>query len=1548
MTAAGEIDLWRFWKGQALLATGQVKEAAAYVQKIENREQADALESLVQRAISGQNSDRTPTIEFLEKRFARTQDPLDLFDLCEAYYDAKNWSAIAKHAKEVLEGIGTAAALRLAVESAHRVGDFRLCLELLEGRENLFPTSRLPSDLRRLRVLCWRKEGRLEQAIPEAEALARETGDSSDVLTLVAVRLEGADPKGAVIEARALLKRADVAPEHHLQLAHVLKVEDQSAAIAHLEKAMASGDRSPSFVAGALDLIFRLNREEKFAELQPALQHSATLGGAIELAGPERMIEMMRASAERQQETEGLYAEGRIPLHWALELIGGTLGQAYEQRFNPTASGVHWPPAPPLFIRHGGRIPPVPRGIKTLHVDISSLLIASQLDLLDAIEKAFAPVYLPPSVIPALYHEIAQTQSHQPSKLEEARLIVALLAEGKLRVAPVTSSNSEAETGRPTCDWLALLKAAQEAEGFVVDYLPLSTGFPATPVKLTDIESKSVTDCASVLSALNTTGKLTALEHGKAIRQLGAFASRVSVHEPPLNSSLYLHGNIVEVLAGAGILGKACEYFTVYTEPREQRQSEAVIDYEARCSQLRGRLRGLLDRIQRGLGATWRQLPALAERPEQHLGHESRCLSELIAVERLPDTFVWIDDRFLNAFGYCGGNPIITIYGMLLELRARGLLDNGDLFARLHVLRRANLRHLPTTSEEILHLLSSTRFAETEIVETPELMVLRQYFAACLSERGRLQMPPPPDGVPNPHGEAGYILSILNTVRDSLAALWSKVNADNLAQVTARADWLLRNLWFESTSLPWLQKKEERHSELVAPLLGAALAQLYTQGLSLAGKWKHAGKPGQPPRTLYFQWLQNRFANDTESVKETARHLAKVFCSDWMMNRRSEQEQSAFRILFGELLEDLPRDLRLALPLSKESLARLGIQQYDSVNIEGWNFEVRDFWRAAEKAVRAGSSRITSRKEPKQFTLRYVQEGTDPVLHFSTVDPAADYALSDEAFRALDRSEEVRRTVLRSHPEWFDCAERIFHQHADRIAAICDAPERLRQLEQWRSGSAAHCYASLWQKQGSGESVNLSHFEPPSVRGLLNHVRLNDPPSDGELTTSLQNASEALLREVGFEETFRRLAAFPVRMPPAVRTAYEALSSEQQAVWRSGAIRDLTSPVARIHVMSFISRADQASACEVIEALAGPEGEVTFEAFRALLLWTLGRLEIRTECAALPAAALLTVSWLHAERLYELLTAISSPQTIRQFFSDASRPTWRDVLRSRPELSTDVSHPGRLRLRGLILHGVAIGLDPALLDDAQGKRVRDLLRGLCFESADAVPVAHSDLMNPADWHRNGLCSFLHGDRGSLLESWLGEDAESLSTSLIAEIARKSIAALNSSLTEEPVHWQMLAHILGLVSPPETVREPLLTLLSNKHIDDLALLEPEPRRVALYFLMQQVSHSPEALRPLREQLVKLARRLGEAAGNGLATRQDATLLVECTHFLSTTRGNADDSAREFGTIMLELLTVWPAIVDEVWVTLRGLIARLPASMLATLWPLIFELRKMARK
>lgn len=1554
MAEVGEEDLWRYWKGQALLARGQTEAASELVLQLTNPDHAAALDLQVRRVAAKAAGDLRPVAELLEGRYQAEGDAMLLWELCELYHEQENWGAIAARARELVAAIATPDALRLALMGSERTGEHQLCLELLEGHANLFPTGRLPADLRRLLIQCRMVVGLPMQALKEAEALALESGEVGDQAAVVELRFASADPQGAALASRELLGRTDVSPTVHLQLALRFQAEDSTTAQAHLDRAVSGGERTPEFLAAALGLAFRLNREDLQRQLMPDFVAAARENeGAIRRLQLDDAADFLRKDGEDRARTEELYRGGEIPLQVALEHLGGSLARVYDQRFH-LDPGINWPPGGALHTRHGGRGLPSPtRDVRRLTLDLTALLLAEELGLLDVVVRTFAPVYLPPSTIIALAKQIEETLPHQPSRLETMKLIQGLLTDGPLQVLsealPLDPlDHIEPGPGRPTPAWRRLLAEARRTGGTLVDHLPLRAGIPQMPVELTMEEEGAIVGCLSVLTSLEMAGKLTVEQRRFAQEHLAETARGESARILAAGTKLYLDGGIAELLATAGLLPTACGYFEVIAEEWQRREVDAILRTATRMERLGARLRALRARVHDWLGSGHLLLlPSLKDEKPRNWGPETQCLLELTAAPSELGSWVWMDDRFLNARTHCGEAPIITVFGVLGELRRRGVLDAQAYLAKIHTLRAANLRLVPITAEEILHHVRAAQVVGDQLIETPELSVLRRYLAGCLYERDRFQVPPQPDGSPQPLGEIRFVMDAQEAVREAIAPLWREPGEEPTRK--ARADWILQSLWIDHAVSPWLMR-QEGSSEKRSSVQGSSLAQLYVQGIGMKGNRQRRDPEGLAPRLAYFEWLHTRMATDPATMEVVARNLVEAFTGELDGDGAfTEAERTYVEALKGEVLLDLPEPLRKAVHLPRSVWERLGIRRRPVVQTEEAKFEAGAFWRAGARALRGQPARIATLGGEKTFQMTHQTEEGRPILKLAAESDAGGFTLLDPIFSALARDRTARETALVTHREWFDCDETLFRQQVERIGGLEDAPERIRQIQGWRNNSAACFYLNLSNRVRDREKLTLGDLEPPSIQGLLNHLRLPRPSKDGALPGLLAQGAKLLLREEGFTEAFGRLSTLPIALPEEVYEACAALTVEARKAWQSQATRELTSPVARIHLAAAIARVEPgqtAAALTILAEFADDQGENLVAAFRTTLRWTLRRLQTRSDATGCSAGLMLTMAWLHTSKLMHLLCDHKSGSRMAKFFEEASRPSPADIFAVHRELDHDIVAPPRLQTPFLLVQGLAALWRPSMVDETSREALTALVRRLCYQPEEGENlIPQVQLLFDPTLYRNAMGSFLGGDLGDAVGSRLGPElAAPFYGANLAPGVAVSLEALRVDPVQ-PAHWALLQSVLGEISPWKDLREATRSLLLESSFRKLAGLDAPMHRAALFFVLQQAANfSDEAvIGHLCKELSALAApdQLGGPAG--VLTAHTSLLVLECAHFLARAQGDEVTAAREFARLTEDLVKARPALAREWWARLRLFFTRLPLTTVHELWPTFLLLR-----
>jgi len=74
-----------------------------------------------------------------------------------------------------------------------------------------------------------------------------------------------------------------------------------------------------------------------------------------------------------------------------------------------------------------------------LHLDVTAVLLAADLGILEKVEQCFAPLRIAPGLLAGLVHQRDRLASHQPSRIAGYRRILQLLQDGKLQPMPAVA-----------------------------------------------------------------------------------------------------------------------------------------------------------------------------------------------------------------------------------------------------------------------------------------------------------------------------------------------------------------------------------------------------------------------------------------------------------------------------------------------------------------------------------------------------------------------------------------------------------------------------------------------------------------------------------------------------------------------------------------------------------------------------------------------------------------------------------------------------------------------------------------------------------------------------------------------------------------------------------------------------------------------------------------------------------------------------------------------------------------------------------------------------
>jgi hypothetical protein len=1040
--AFGEENLRNYWRSLISIARGEAEQVLRDAEQMLDKNFRRALTASALQSVAWTSEDWEPFIEYLEADYAAENDFDPLQMLFEIKSHLRDWDYLANLAEMYLQMVQTATAATFAVTAVWNASHSEKCLELLAKSQSLFPNEKLSTHLRRIKIYSLYRRSRIKEALDEAESLARDDSQPANLILLMELQMSKGETDPPHVTARTLLSRDDVTAAQFLRAAHLVQLDKPALAAKLWSRAKDLGvEEDPELTAFAITLAARLGLENERSSLMQRMMEYAEQGiGPFSSMTFEELLEMMKESSEKMLTIEQMYASAQLPLHekqgkrnqslaalfWGVSEDNKTI-QDFNRKFR-------------IFIHHGARtMQPFNLAESSinwnLHCDITSLLLAQKLGVLDKIEKVFKPLKISSQVVGTLAAQREKLAPHQKSQLDECKVIVDLHKKGLLKISAeaveeaieeeffkmlVGTNGTLNEVGFPA-DEIQEMSAQNVSEsekeeiltkfgkerfsmtarafaegGFVVGLLPLTAYGDTRQEKIAlPVEIQSVViNSRAVIDSLKGSGRISEVVFADALRKLGTQGEEKSVSSPLSDTKLFLMESTADILASADILERVCRNFDVRISREMLAGAEATIKYYERLAEIDEKSLELTNRISEGLDdGTYQLIEISDERLSRRLRDLNHTIDknlgstlDLFLFENREWDVIWIDDRSLNKYAVREENgkvaPILGINLILRTLLERGELDEQDYYELLIELRDSNFRYLPLEAGEILYHLRSAQVKNGEVVETRSLSILRRYFASCLLDEEFLQLAKKPEDELYWQSESPFLFNFNHATAEAIAGIWAdaKLSADIAA---VRARWILDNLYAGHQGMQHLLHRIEPKGESrnVSPVHLAAydLSELFLRGVSLNGN-PLVNRSFRQRRDEYFDWLLNsllasRDIKTDEIFGIAAEEIKNRFLFLKNQQPESPEHENLLKMFLGKFLLDLPEATTDKIELGAEFTDWLQLHVGELIVAGGVEFDAREYWAAIEQALsRCGSAKIESLK--RDATFRFARKGT--------------------------------------------------------------------------------------------------------------------------------------------------------------------------------------------------------------------------------------------------------------------------------------------------------------------------------------------------------------------------------------------------------------------------------------------------------------------------------------------------------------------------------------------------------------------------------------------
>jgi tetratricopeptide (TPR) repeat protein len=1501
---------------------------------------------------ANRTKDWTPLESFFKELIVAEPPPVTALKVGQLIAAAGYWDAIASNLDSLLS-FGTSEAVRIAAFAAFNTRQPNLALKILEDHQSAFPAGVLPHELRVLRINAFALAGDKGAALRHASMLASESTSLSDRLIKADMLVRTGNVAAAVPIIREATKAELFSPIRALGLAQVVALEDPALARSLLRHAKKKGipeEHSPA----AFDLACQLGIENEATSFLEQMGRLAERGTeTVKIISLDDLKEQTRLWQESAINLQNSYFDGVLPVHMLAAQANWNLARLFRL---PDGDKSSVSPLNPILIRHGARPADVKVGIPItewrIYLDITGLLIAAQLDLLDLLEQLPHPISISPSLPETLYGLEIKTRHNQPGRIASLKAILQDVEGARITVAELCEETADTIPGLDKHQ-SAAVNVARGSEGLVVEHhLPKETLGEAIAV---------FTTILGIVDGLFKAGAIDPEVYADALSRIGIYCNEKGNLPLPGSSVLFVT-NTLTVLAEVGLLNAVVDLYRVQIEADFVKMARREIENADDSEKLAGWLTEVRRRIGEGIGAGCYTTLVVAdshgvgevdnaEEVNPFSTPVMRCLSDILRAPQRLNAVIWIDDR--NLTGYertqTQGNPIVGIYEVLNAMRDACLISDQVQRKILARLRASDALFLPLQPAEILDLLCNAPLHDGKVVETPALAAIRRYMARTLLLQDHLKTDESNEALKGRPLEIQTLMDLRRLAETCIVAQWVKPGATDETR-RARSSWIWSALRIERFDRLPLNAGQSAANQTIPALLVCAL---------LTGVFQieegRKGGPGFPRRKSYLKWVEDevlgpRFANDPLQVEESLRILTQLLINlvDFRSGDSDKPEVFAEAKRYIRLIVFLfPEIIRAKLTDNCELCEKLGIKTASVVKVGSMAFGADRFWASLARALSVGHARVRTLKDKRRVEMKKVSARENTVV----LKGAVRCQLSDAAFQLLNPSPSQRKRIFEENHAWIDMPESDRQAAIGHIVSSESLTERMHSLEELRRSSAAVHYASLVEKFGASSPITFEDFRPPSADSLLRHLRL---ANNGAFLDRLEIAAKTLVAEEGPCLAFSRLSGLPVPIPEPVIKAFVSLTEEK----RHDALAEVSSaartPLQLIQVLRLLRIVGHGHDIEIssrlFDHLLGAWLEIG-PLFVAVLRWIDASARIDFNWVNLAPTDRLALVWTHADRLTDIIISTGcDPKEATETFSSnhPARPLEQVMWRDRGYLDA-VANPDLIEEASILFHGFGYILGTADASHSYSPEQVERLRGAMRVEVDGVHVVSPWLYVNRGNAGNDLGSFFGSRPQGIFESDVDPTENACSQAL------ENIFVQLEQDPRSDISW-LAVWAFGRPSLESSLKSRLNGLLEK--VDVVGIIRQAQRQEDDHpiLILQAIGNccvrlgDCEARAEVLEQLTQLAaffatkypgRPASTVANDALVSVRQ---LVEGVAAISEDDDIVEGFSR-FGESVVSIARAWPAAVPVLREILENVLHMAPAEHTFKMWKSSMVLRSL---
>lgn len=1037
-------------------------------------------------------------LEGILKKAAKDGDADTLISVVEIAFDNRSYQAIIPIRHEYLEARSTARSLEVVCVALFYEDEFEQVVETIGKWSNIARSV----NVKRVFAEALLRLGRDFEAAAIVQEIAEETKDPNDVLGLANLTAGKLGNVGAAQHiANKIPSDSRLNWRATLQLSQRMMPYDPSLAQRLFSQIDVDDLSDPEAVetvhAAALQIGHTKIIESTASQMQQLFATGKNrLVQQIDVGQISEFLEDLdRRHADRWTEIINC----QRPLYRSVlssDLVDGYFwvgeeAQKYRDQFIQR----------PLFGRFGGRCwedDLVPQGVKSIVLDLSTILVAHDLGILSILKQEFEQIFVGNSMFEALQWLHAQIERPLKDGQRGAKKFLSWASYRQVE---------ESEPSEQTLD------------------VVFENALPGKSISISQL-------IASLVGARS----FSETKYQELKRKFPS----IEWDEPPAQAAISDKRTMV-LRYDVGWLLCAMDVLEVVQKQYDVRFSRSAVEYADRfiC-----RSEGLVYREQRLSQIIDWLRSELADGRIQKLPMASKERSNEIlwwlleeVLEKIPEqAALACDERFVNSFPGLPTGAIFDVVDLMQRLRSTGAISEHEFYEKIRLLRSGGYRYVPILPGELEYWIDLTGF-DGELANEPEPMkAIRRYWAKCRTETDILLIGDRSGLAHSGRVEAHFLANSYVNIMDVAQNSWihySDKRAEDLCS------YIFANLigWKPMPTISEAGKDADEISQGYMLLLASHLSEWLMwwsdkakcEGLEKYGVWlfEHYAQPIKDNRLRVYdhfieafsQLLLKHFGEFPEAAEEqgsdaSEKEIAEAF------------QRLAIRFLFSlpvDLREDLIKTSSIASYLS----GRVCVQRY----IGGRVFEATEVDKILMQVGRdAGQAQVYS-SEGKLYAVspEFDESGLLQALHFEGKSEANDdFRLNGDAVTLLHLKGSAKRDYLQQVLIAHDWRDDTLSVQMENVLSLADDLEQFRYEVSLLSSEESY---GTWLQEtkdralARDETFHANQLVPNNVEMVLRYFGLD---VDVDLVDFPRISSQQLLKGLGASEVACRLFGVPV------------------------------------------------------------------------------------------------------------------------------------------------------------------------------------------------------------------------------------------------------------------------------------------------------------------------------------------------------------------------------------------------------------------------------------